>query len=465
MPKITIIGAGGFVFPLRMVRDLLSFPALQDSTICLFDIDGDRNARTANTASQLIEQFELPTRLDATTDRDKALTGADFCICTFQVGGIEAYGYDVEIPREYGIDQCVGDSFGPGGIFRGLRSIEALRVIAEDMQRLCPDALFIQYANPMAINCWAMSRLGIANVGLCHSVQGTSRMLAEELDLPYEECSFTCAGLNHQAWFIDFRHLGRDVMPLLRERMYRRHVTAAPPAASIVGADSLHAHRFEKVRSEIMRLTGYFHTESSAHASEYLAYFRRTPEMVGEYQPRRWDYYEICKAHDLEAHSEEALTEARSAGLVPSNEWGAFIVDSMVTGTIRMVHGSVANAGVIANLSPSCAVEVPITVDRQGLRPQIIGELPAACAAVSRLLANQVELTVEAALTGDRDMIYAAVALDPLTGAMLTLPQIRQMVDRMLECNAQWLPEYRSRTFVRSEIATEQTAATENDRV
>ena len=437
-----------------MIRDLLSFPSLRESTICLYDIDAARNARTATTAAEIVQRLSLPTTLTATTDREEALRGADFCICTFQVGGIEAYGYDVTIPREYGIDQCVGDSFGPGGIFRGLGSIAALRVIAADIHRLCPDALFIQYANPMAINCWAMSRLGISNVGLCHSVQGTSRMLAEEMDLRYEECSFTCAGLNHQAWFIDFRHRGKDVMPRLRQAMYSRHVEHAPDPESFAtrddgdDADDLHAHRYERVRAEIMRLTGYFHTESSAHASEYLAYFRKSPESVCEYQPRRWDYYEICNAHDPQARAREVVDEVVAEGLLLSHEYGAQIVDSMVTGEPRLIHGSVPNAGIIANLPPNCSVEVPVFVDRQGLRPQVIGELPPACAAVSRLLANQVELAVESALGHDRDLLYAAVALDPLTGAMLTLPQIHEMVDRMLESNAQWLPEYQSRTFV-----------------
>ncbi len=203
--KITIIGAGAYVFPLVEVRDIVSFPALQDATICMFDIDAKRNERNAKGVKRLLDLYDLPAKIEVTTDREEALTNADFCICTFQVGGIEAYGYDVNIPRTYGVDQCVGDTIGPGGIFRGLRSIEALKGIAADMKRLCPEAVFIQYANPMAINSWAMSRLGITNVGLCHSVQGTSRMLAREAGLPYEECSFITAGINHQAWFLDFR--------------------------------------------------------------------------------------------------------------------------------------------------------------------------------------------------------------------------------------------------------------------
>ena len=445
MPKITIIGAGAYVFPVRLLCDIVSFPSLQDSEICLFDIDAARNERNAAGARRLVADFKLPTRIVATTDRRQALSKADFCVCTFQVGGIEAYAHDVTIPRRYGVDQCVGDSFGPGGIFRGLRSIAALQVIAADMRELCPDALFIQYANPMAINCTATSQLGLNTIGLCHSVQGTSKMLAREMGLPYEECSFITAGLNHQAWFLEFRHLGTDVLPRLRRTMLDNHLSGRDRGET---SDELSAGGSERVRTEIMRLTGFFHTESSAHASEYLAYFRKNPELVSDYLPTRWDYYEICRAHKEDERVEELLKETVATGLQPSHEYGAFIIDSMTTGTLRMVHGSVPNRGIISNLSPGLSVEVPVFVDRQGLRPQMIGDLPPACAAVSRLLANQVELAAQAALTGDRDLVYAAVALDPLTAGLLTLPQIRQMTDDLIAAEQQWLPEFTPKTLV-----------------
>jgi len=445
MPKITIIGAGAYVFPLGMTRDILSFPALRDSTICLFDIDAKRNRRTAAGVRKLVKMFKLPPRIQVTTDRKAALKGADFCVCTFQVGGIEAYGYDVNIPRLYGVDQCVGDTFGPGGVFRGLRSIRALKEIADDMHRLCPEAVFIQYANPMAMNSWAMSRLGIRNVGFCHSVQGTSAMLAREMGLPVEDCSFLSAGINHQAWFIDFRCKGRDVMPLLRKVMMDKHLTAKGRGEA---RDELIAGGPERVRTEVMQMTGYFHTESSAHASEYMAYFRKTPEMTLEYQPNRWDYYQICSRHAEGTHVAEFLKYAKRRGLVAGHEYGSYVIDSMTTGTLRLVHGSVPNEGIITNLPRECSVEVPVAVDREGLRPQVIGDLPLACAAVNRVSVNQVQLAVEAALTGDRDLLYAAVAMDPLTGALLTLPQIRQMTDRMIRAQKRWLPALKSKTLI-----------------
>ena len=445
MPKITIIGAGAYVFPLVMVRDILAHEALRGSTICMYDIDARRNNRNAAAVRELIRMFRLPAKCIATTDRKKALAGADFCICTFQVGGIEAYGHDVNIPRKYGIDQPVGDSFGPGGIFRGLRSIKALQAIARDMHRLCPDALFIQYANPMAINSWAMSCLGIENIGLCHSVQGTSRMLARQMHLPYERCSFISAGLNHQAWFLDFRCDGIDVMPLLRKTMMAKHL-----AGRDLGErdDELHGGGPERVRTEIMRLTGYFQTESSHHASEYLPYFRKDPETVLDYLPTRWDYYQICSAHDEVNRVREFLRQTKRHGLRESEEYGSGIIDSIVTGTTRLVHGSVPNDGIITNLPPDCSVEVPVYVDAQGLRPTVIGDLPPACAAINRLSVNQVQLTVEAALSGDRDLVYAAVAMDPLTAAHLTLPEIRRMVDEMIQAERRWLPRLTSKTLI-----------------
>lgn len=430
---------------MKIIRDILSFPALQDSIICMYDINAERNNHNATAAKKLIEGYDLPTKLQVTTDRKDAVKGTDFFICTFQVGGIEAYGYDVNIPRKYGIDQCVGDTFGPGGIFRGLRSLEALKVLAEDIKRMCPEALFIQYANPMAINSTGMSRLGVINIGLCHSVQGTSRMLASEMGLPYEDCSFTTAGLNHQAWFIDFRYKGKNIMPLLRKVMLEKHLNGKCKGEE---GDKLHAGGRERVRTEIMRLTGYFHTESSAHASEYLAYFRKNPEMVLDYQPRRWDYYEICSAHDEEESVDKFVEQIGKEKLTSSHEYGAHIIDSMITGTLRLVHGSVPNIGSITNLPADVSVEVPVLVDREGLRPQVVGDLPPACAAVSMTAVNQVKLAVEASLTRDRDLVYAAVALDPLTSALLTLPQIRQMVDEMLEKEKQWLPEFESKTFI-----------------
>lgn len=452
MAKIAIIGAGGYVFPLRLVGDLLSFPSLRASTFSLMDLDPGRAERTAMAARELVSHYRLSARVETTTDRHEALDGADYVIVTFQVGGIEAYRLDVEIPRRFGIDQTVGDTLGPGGVFRFLRSAPAYQEIAADMRTLCPGALLINYANPMAMNCWLLSRLGIDTIGLCHSVQGTSRMLARHLDVPYDEVRFRAAGINHQAWFIEFKRGGEDLYPRLREVMKQRHLQQ-------VSADGLVEDRgehsdasrgasdyeggMERVRTEIMAAFHYFHTESSHHASEYLPYFRKNPASVNAFIARRWDYYQICASHDDTGRSNQLLSALKQE-LTPSVEYGALIVDSMETGQPRVVYGNVENRRLIPNLPDGCCVEVPCLVDGTGVQPTAVGSLPPQCAAINRTNVNVQELAVEAVLAQNREHIYHAIMLDPLTGALLTLAQIREMVNEMIEAESQWLPGFAS---------------------
>jgi alpha-galactosidase len=436
MPKIAIVGAGGYVFPLTLIRDILCFEALQDSELSLYDPDPARVAITTEGARRLVEAHGLPTKVEVPFSRREALDGADFVICTFQVGGIEAYGYDVNIPREFGIDQPVGDTQGPGGVFRGLRSVGALKEIAADMKELCPGALLIQYANPMSINCWATSQLGIKTVGLCHSVQHTSKMLADEIGIPYDEVVFDSAGVNHTAWFTTFRRGEEDLLPRIRQVMQERHLQALAGGRA---SDELYAGGSERVRTEIMALTGYFHTESSHHASEYWAWFRKGPDLVNEYLPKRWDYYEICSAHSPDHNVDEFIEQSRAQGLAASQEYGAYIIDSITTGTRRVIYGNVPNSGLISNLPGDCCVEVACLVDDLGLRPITYGSLPPACAALNTVQVNVHRLAVQAALEADRSLVYAAVALDPLTSATLTLPNICRMVDKLFDAERPWL--------------------------
>lgn len=439
MPRIAIIGAGGYVFPLTMIRDVCAFPELRDSTFALMDIDATRLERTAETARKLVEEFDLPATIESTTNRRQALRGADFVILTFQVGGLDAYRLDVEIPRGYGVDQPVGDTLGPGGIFRGLRTIEVLKGLCADVREVCPDALVLNYANPMAINTWAAYELGVDVVGLCHSVQGTSRLLARELEVPIEECTYRAAGLNHQAWFIQFEHNGSNLIPEIRRRMVARHVKGGAGGEE---SDELSGGGPERVRSELARLTGYFQTESSHHASEYVPWFRKDADTVLEYLPERWDYFEICVNHDEDGHGEWFLERAREQGLEAGHEYGAYIIHAATTGRPRVIHGSVRNDGLITNLPGGCAVEVPCLVDGNGLQPTVIGNLPPACAAVNRDCVNVQDLAVRGGLAGDRELVHAAVAMDPLTGALCTLPEIRRMVGEMFEAQAHWLPSF-----------------------
>ena len=445
-PRIVIVGAGGWVFPLELTRDILSFAALRRSALVLYDIDEGAAKRTAEAANELIEIGGLPARVEVPTDLRTALRDADVVITVFQVGGVPAYAMDVEIPREYGIDQTVGDTLGPGGVFRGLRTVAALRVVAEAMLEICPRALLLNYANPMSVNCWATDLTGVNVVGLCHSVQGTSELLARELGVPYDEVAFDCAGVNHTAWFTTFRRGDEDLLPRIREVISARHVDRTEPL--LERSDDAY-ESIERVRGELMLLTGYFHTESSHHASEYWAWFRKTPELAAEYLDRRWDYLEICRSVDASDSNEEILREARREGIRHGGEFAAPIVDSLVTGEACVVYGNVRNVGSIENLPPDACVEVACTADGNGVRPLRYGALPPACAALNEVQIAVQRLTMQAATSGDRDLVHAAVALDPLTSAVLTLPRIHEMADSMLEAEAEWLPQFAGRGSAR----------------
>jgi alpha-galactosidase len=445
-PAIVISGAGGWVFPLELARDILSFASLAGSRLVLYDIDRAAAERTRGSVQQMVDDAGLPTQVQVAEDLRSALRGADAVITVFQVGGVEAYAHDVLIPREYGVDQTVGDTLGPGGIFRGLRTVEALREVAEAMLEICPHAWLLNYANPMSINVWATERLGVHIVGLCHSVQGTSELLARELGVPYDEVTFDCAGVNHTAWFTTFRRGDEDLLPRIRDVMRARHVDRSIP---LLDRSDDPYESIERVRSELLMLTGYFHTESSHHASEYWAWFRKTPEITAAYLDRRWDYLEICRSADASYTNEDVVAEARERGPVHGGEFAAPIVDSLVTGTSRVVYANVRNGDLIDNLPADACVEVACLADRNGVRPLRYGTLPAACAALNQVQITVQRLVVEAATTGDRDLVHAAVALDPLTSAVLTLPQIHEMTDRMLEAEAQWLPRFASTSRVR----------------
>jgi alpha-galactosidase len=388
----------------------------------------------------------MPARVEVAADLRSALRGADVVITVFQVGSVEAYAHDVLIPRGYGIDQTVGDTLGPGGIFRGLRTIEALREVADAMLEICPDAWLLNYANPMSPNVWATELTGVKIVGLCHSVQGTSELLARELEVPYDEVTFECAGVNHTAWFTTFRRGDEDLIPRIREVMKARHVDRAIPL--LPRSDDAY-ESIERVRAELMMLTGYFHTESSHHASEYWAWFRRTPELVDAYLDRRWDYLAICQSTEADTTNEDIVADARERGPQHGGEFAAPIVDSLVTGVPRVVYGNVRNGGSIENLPDDACVAVACLVDANGVRPARYGALPPACAALNQTQIVVQRLIVEAATTGERDLVHAAVALDPLTSAVLTLPEIHEMTDRMLEAEARWLPRFATASAAR----------------
>ena len=438
MTKITLIGAGSVVFARFLCGDILLTPALRDCTLALMDIDPVRLERARLIVEQLVRQLGAPARVEATLDRREAVRGAQFVITTFQQGGLDTYALDIEIPRRYGVEQCVGDTLGPGGVFRSLRSIPVLVGLGREMDEVAPGALLLNYTNPMAANCWAYDVLtGRPHVGLCHSVQGTSEMLAQWLEVPYDEVSYHVAGINHQAWFLEFRRGLEDLRPRLPQAVL-------DPAR----------RGLEPVRIELFEHFGYFVTESSGHASEYSPYFRKTAAMVqNELVPRFTspeDYWYgfgatggcLVYCLDRQAKAFEADKEEAPAPTTRSVEYGSRIIEAMVTNQPVRINGNVPNHGLIDNLPEGCCVEVPCLVDGNGVQPTRVGRLPTQLAALNRTNINVQELIVEAVRSGDRDAVHHAVMLDPLTAAACTLPQIHAMVDEMLAAEADWLPQF-----------------------
>ena len=442
MTKITIIGAGSVVFTRNLCSDILLVPALQDSTIALMDIDPERLEMAQALVQAIVDQRGLKTRVEATLDQRNAVTRADFVITTFQHGGLDAYKLDIEIPQKYGVEQCVGDTLGPGGVFRALRTIPVLIELGEDMDEVAPDALLLNYVNPMAANCWAFyEATGRPHIGLCHSVQGTSEMLAEWAGVPYEDVAYFCAGINHQAWFLDFFSGDEDLYPRLWEAIQKPEIYAKEP-----------------VRIDIMKHFGYFVTESSGHASEYMPYFRKTPEMVeNELVPKFKDevnhwldfgrtggYLRHCimRFKEYKQEYEDLLEGIKTTRDTRSHEYSSYIIESIVTNKMSKVNANVPNHGLIDNLLAGCCVEVPCLVDGNGIQPVKVGEIPAQLAALNRTKINVQSLIVEACLTADTEAIVHAVMLDPLTAAVCTLDQIREMVAEMFEAQKHWLPQF-----------------------
>jgi len=433
--RITLIGAGSAVFTRNLCSDILLAPALQDSTICLMDVDAARLRASERLVRSIVDGRGLDARVEATTDRREAVRGADYVVTTFQQGGLDAYALDIEIPKRYGVEQCVGDTLGPGGVFRSLRTIPVLLDLCDEMDELAPDALLLNYVNPMAANCWAVdAATGRPHVGLCHSVQGTSEMLAGWVGTPYEEVNFLCAGINHQAFFLDFRRGREDLYPEIRSAIRREDVRGQEP-----------------VRVEIMEHFGFFVTESSGHASEYAPYFRKSAAMVEEeLVPRFRDegdhWFDFGRTGGYLRHCLEVLEESPNGDEPLPNrrthEYGSYIIEAAETDEPIRINGNVPNRGLIPALPDGCCVEVPCLVDANGVQPTTVDYYPTQLAALNRTNINVQELIVEAALTGDTEAVHHAVMLDPLTAAVCTLPEIRAMVDEMLEAQAHWLPRF-----------------------
>ncbi|MEO1162991.1 MAG: alpha-glucosidase/alpha-galactosidase [Chloroflexota bacterium] len=462
MVKIAFIGAGSTVFAKNLMGDILGFPEFSEATFALMDIDKSRLETSVEVAQTVNEYLGTNAKVEATTDRREALKGADYVICMIQVGGYEpATVIDFEIPKKYGLRQTIGDTLGIGGIMRGLRTIPVLLDIAKDMEELCPNALFLNYVNPMVINQWALSRASsIKTVGLCHSVPHTAHELSEDIGVPVEDINYLVAGINHMAFFLKFEHqqTGEDLYPRIQKVLEDGTMPD-----------------WNRTRYELYKRFGYFVTESSEHLSEYVPWFIKEgrDDLIEEFNIPIDEYIARCQAQIAgwnmaqsarergEAPSETAIREALAdINLMPtmlentvqtimnfdkverSVEYGSLIIHSMATNTPRRIYGNVPNQGVIKNLPDDCIVEVPCLVDANGIQATNIGRIPPQLAALMQTNINVQSLTVEAAITCKRDHIYHAAMLDPHTAAELSLDQIVAMVDDLIEAHGDYLPAY-----------------------
>jgi len=429
MAIITLLGAGSTVFAKNLLGDILSFPELANSEIRLFDIDSERLKTSEVVANKVAQALGAKPKIITTTDRKKALENADYSIAMFQVGGYKPSTLiDFDIPKKYGLRQTIADTLGIGGIMRGLRTIPVMLDMCRDMEEVAGDITFLNYVNPMAMNCWAMSRATtIKTVGLCHSVQGTAEQLADDIGVDFHDINYIAAGINHMAFYLKFEKDGQDLYPAIKKVLNEKR-----------------APDWNLVRYEIYKRFGYFVTESSEHFAEYTPWFikRDRPELIEEFNIPIDEYIRRCENQIAGWHQlrEDLITNDLPLEVNRSHEYGSLIIHSMETGQPRVVYGNVANRGLINNLPEGCCVEVPVLVDKSGLQPTKIGNLPPHLAAMMQTNINVQAMTVEAALTGKREHVYHAAAFDPHTAAELSLEQIWNLCDDLIAAHGTMIP-------------------------
>jgi alpha-galactosidase len=438
MARVAIIGAGSIVFCKTLILDILATKGLEATEFVLMAPTTNRTSQVERHINRVIKANHLPATVHVTTDRREALQGADYVIATFQVGGVKGFEYDYSIPYKHGVDQCIGDTLGPGGVFRTLRSSPVVVDMVKDMEELCPNAILLNYVNPMAMICWTIGKTSskINFVGLCHGVQTTMDLISGYVGLPKDQIDFVSAGINHMGWFLKLEHKGKDLYPILREKFEQPEYYVN-----------------EKVRGEVFRHFGYFMTESTGHLSEYVPWFRKNQKVLDLYcdEPsfggETGAYYSWCK-HVAEKFDGQEILAAESDA-IPSRsiEYGSYIIEAKETGRIFKLNGNVINGGMITNLPADCCAEGPLYVDSTGIHKTIVGDLPPQCAVLNLSNINVQRLAVEAGISGDPELIVHACAMDPLTGAVLSLKEIRDMVSEMLEAEKQWLPQFAGKTL------------------
>ena len=436
MVKICFIGAGSTIFAKNVLGDAMLTSSLQDAEIALYDIDENR-LKESELMLQTINKNSNQNRakIQSFSDRKEALKDANFVINAIQVGGYKpSTVIDFEIPKKYGLQQTIGDTTGIGGIFRGLRTLPVMFDIAKDMEEVCPDAWLLNYTNPMAILTMGMLKATkIKTVGLCHSVQVCVPELFEHLGIKdqynLDEFQWKIAGINHMAWLLEINRNGEDFYPEIRR----------------LASEIANPHK-DSVRFELMKHFGYYITESSEHNAEYHPYFikKNYPELIEQLQIPIDEYLRRCvdQIAGWETQRDEIVNDG-SLEHTRSREYASYIMDAITTGTPTMIAGNVLNKGLITNLPEDCCVEVPCLVDKNGVQPTYVGKLPTQLAALNRTNINVQELTVEAAMTLEKDKIYQAALMDPHANAELSISEIKAMVDELIAAHGDYLPAYK----------------------
>lgn len=438
MVRIAFLGAGSMTFATKLVGDMLTFPSLEAGEFALMDIDKHRLEQTTRVANAMVEKSDADARIEATTDRQEALDGADYVLNMINVGGTKPFENEIRIPERYGVEQAIGDTLGPGGIFRALRTLPTMVDIARDMEEHCPDALLLNYTNPMAILCWAMAEAtSIETVGLCHSVQHTVEAIATYLDVSADEIDHWVAGINHMAWVLTCEHDGEDLYPQLRDAMDHEDI-----------------YEQDTVRFELLEHFGAFPTESSHHNSEYHPYFRtdadRIEELTGTGYAERMatatyldGWKERSRERDESPETDSGPVDEAEVTVERSEEYASRLIDAIETDTPRRLNLNVSNrSGAIANLPADACVEVPCLVDGTGVHPCTVGDLPPQLASLNTSNIDAQRLTVEGFLAENRETVFQAVKRDPLTAAELTLPEIQAMTEELCTANAEYLPAF-----------------------
>ncbi len=433
MAKIAIIGAGSAVFATELMTDFLSTPALERGAFALVDIDVERLELAHRMAEFLIERSGRDWTVQATADRTRVLAGSDYVINTIEVAGLAHVRHDYDIPLRYGVDQCIGDTIGPGGLFKALRTLPAWLDILADVERLAPRALVMNYTNPMSLTVLVGIRAStLPIVGLCHSIQHTSRQLADYLDVPYEALDWRAAGINHLAWFVKLERDGQDLYPRLREKARVPEIYDQDP-----------------VRFEMMMHLGAFSTEGSGHASEYTAYFRKRPDLVARYDrggyrgesgfyANNWPTWRA----EGDQYIRHVLAHRETHEMTRGPEFASYVVEAIETGQPQVIYGNVRNTGLIDNLPQDGVVEVACLVDRKGVQPTHFGPLPTHLALLNAQHMAFHDRVVTAVLEQDREAAVHALMVDPLTAAVCSLAEIRRMFDEMIEAERDDLPDF-----------------------